>query len=269
MTKNIKRNSILNSRSDVHINRNFIEDTLLNLKHFFQHNREKVLQFGVTIFLGFFLIVILYGIFNWLGQKADIELYEARKVLQNTIKEMSYLALIDESSSHKQGKTANDDFILKSKKETEKKFQDAIQKLQKLANSFLYSFFSAHDLAIYEIGYAYFTKNEYANAIKYLGDFFDKNKKHFLAMGTLEMEAVANEQLKKYDRALKLYQKLYDLDPLSQSAPRGLYSIGRMNEKLGKVSEAEKNYKKLIKSFKNQSFYYTDLAKKRLYLLGI
>src|SRR5262245_60300137 len=63
------------------------------------------------------------------------------------------------------------------------------------------------------------------------------------ACNRLVKRAMRSSQQKQYEEALQLYQGAHALTP----EPRLLLSVGRMQQKLGRLEEAQKSYQKFLR----------------------
>lgn len=270
MKKNPKRkNFIPPKRDEVRVRRNFIEQTLLNLKHMVQNSRIFAARLIIIVFLVLLGGIILFSVHSWLIKDSYEKLYIARKELKKAGDGYKYLSIISFDKQTQKNKFTNNNDIAKAKKEADENFQAGKDILLELNSSFRYLFSPASDLALYELGLAYYKKGKYDLAIRFLTNFQNSNEDHFLASNALELAAISYEKLNKYEKSIKIFNKLIKQYASTFSAPKAIYSLGRIYEKDKKYEEAGNNYKKVIKLYKGRSFYYVNMARKRLYLLGL
>lgn len=259
-------------RDDVHVHRNFIEQTMLDFKHFVQNNKTLVVRSALV-----FVLLIIFSLMGWAGatyadRKANALLYQGQKLSQEIEQKNTLLSLLEKSPQIGQGqskdKKSND---LKSQVSGElaKQSKKAEEIFQDLLNSWMYMFSPAQEIAKYELGKLYLLTDKNKQAVTYLQMFVDDNSGHFFQSHSYLLLGRAWEKQKKYQQAYDVYKKLWQVNAKSYAIPETLYNMGRMQEKMGQLKEAQKTYERVIRQYKNKSYFFTDKARKRLYLMGL
>ncbi len=273
-------------RDDVHVQRNFMEQTLLNIKHYAQHNRTVVLRSMLALLLFIVVTLVAWGTFSFYETKANTLLYQGQKIVQEIEQRTNLLAMLKDSSpstppslnekkipkknqkeNDKQG--SNNAFKKQIVDEIAKESKKAEQIFLDIVHSWKYITASAQELAKYELGKLYLMQDKYDQAVNFFEMFIDDNSGHFFASNAYLLLGQAWEKQKKYQKALDVYKRLWQVNAKSYAIPNTLYNMARMQERLGKKKDAQNTYQRIIKEFNNKSFYFVDKARKRLYLLGM
>lgn len=256
------------SRQDVHIQRNAIENFLLNIKHYVQHNSAKVFRLSLLFLLILVILAVLYGVNKWANAEAYQELYLGRKALKEARESLSLLDLMPKTDIKKKGKSETDSLLAQSRDEFNSKIKTAQEKLKEVASSIVFSFSDASDLALYYLGMAYYENKEYEGAVKSFSHFVDANEGHFLSLNALKMQALSLENQKKYADAYTVYEIIHKRKGSNYLSAQSLYDMGRMQELLGKKEKAIKHYVDVIRKYKNKSLFFANLARQRLFLIN-
>jgi len=133
-----------------------------------------------------------------------------------------------------------------------KKFEQSIQKLEKLTTEFKGTLVTQS--AMLDLGNAYFTTGAYKKGVSVLTDLLKKLDKEspyrqlvYLNLG------YCYEALKKFQDALSTFEKL-TAKPENALAPLAYYNLGRINEESGDREDALKYYREYLDQSSSQVF---------------
>lgn len=264
MTKIKKRSqeTTQHQREDVHVKRNFVEDMLLNIKHYIQHNSLAVFRIAMLFLLGVVLVAGLYGVLAYGDIQAQEKLYLAQKSMQEVEQSKKF-----QGFRAMAGNSGEVDQALNQ--DSQKKLNSAEDQLIELVDSWLYSFSDASDWAHFELGRLYLMRKSYAKAARHFGTFVADNRGHYFAASAALHQGMALEQQSKYKEAAEVYHANLQKLKENYATVDLLYHYARMLEKQEKYDKAKKNYLMLVRNYGSKSSPYTDQAKKRLVMLGV
>ncbi len=232
--KRIRRDGNIEIRKDIKIERNVIENFLMNVRDFIKDKR-KIVLFSLTAFI--LLCVLVIGGYLYISNKKIVQLVRFEEIM-------------DEYEKYK-----NKDNNIRKK---------TIEKLLILAGS-SYSGF-VKEISYYIAGNLYYDSGDLKSAKDYLIKYADESSSSMFSALALQKAAAALEEMKDLDSAMKLYKKLELKFADAVIADQVLYSIGRIYSKKGKVKESVRYFNRVISSYPRSLF--AEKAKKRLFLIG-
>lgn len=144
------------------------------------------------------------------------------------------------------------------------KIKTTIADLKKFIDSTYFGF--PHAMAYYTLGNLYYNQKEYLEAKKHLVRFADKEPKSSLAPLALLKAAIALEEAKDLKGALELYRLLENKYAESLIADQIFFNTARLYGKMNDVLNSRKYYSRVITAFPESAF--VGQAKKRLFTLG-
>ncbi|MCP4133940.1 MAG: tetratricopeptide repeat protein [bacterium] len=232
----------INVRKEIEIERNPIEKKMMEVSKFIKGNRKKVLYSLGGILVAVVLLIVSLIIYDGANKKAQLRFYQ---VVEDYNK---YSGPEGEKTEEKVNKTIND--------------------LKELIDSTSIGF--VNEMSLYFLGNVYFAEKKYKEAKDYLLQYEDTASSPVFAVIALQKAAIAAEELKDLDGALKIYKRFEkDVDYTSSVvADQVYYNMGRVHKKKGDIKSARKSYNDLIKGFPN-SKALVQQAQKRLALLGL
>ena len=220
---------------EIEIERNAIEQFLMDSKRFARENSRKVLYSLVGLFSA--TVLVIAG-FVYVENVTTSEKVRFDKIIN------AY-----EKSSRDGDK---------------KKIDESVDELEKFVDSTSFGF--AHEMGYYILGNVYFSEKKYKKASKYLQIFADKSSSDLFTSLALLKAAVALEESNDFDGALKLYKELEESFSESLIADQVYYNYARLYGIKKDIYNSKKYYNKVINAYPQSSF--AAKARKRLFLLG-
>jgi tetratricopeptide (TPR) repeat protein len=219
----------------IEIERNVIEQFLMQSKTFIRNNRKLVLKILLGIFVLIIVIVaslfVVDGIENRDQKRFDLIMRE-------------YVTYSSTGDRDKMKKVVLD-------------LEDFIQ------NSY---FGFTHRMGYYVLGNIYFDQKEYTKAEPLLRIYAEKDTSTIFAPISLLKAAIACEEMTDLKGAIGIYRKLDDDYAGSVIADQIYYNYARVLAEMNDIVNARRYYNKVISSFPESSF--AGLARARLFMLG-
>ena len=109
----------------------------------------------------------------------------------------------------------------------------------------------AANLANYYAGMAYYSLNDYANTVKYLGDFSSKDK----MLGPIASGRIGDAfvQLNQPEDALSYYEKAANMNKNDYTTPMYLFKAGNVALNLGKTKTALDHFNTIKETYPNST----------------
>lgn len=219
----------------IEIERNVIEQFLMNVKDLVRKNRKWVVI-------------------------ACVALLAVMAIIIAAVVAADYVTTRDELRFEK----IMDNYGRYSMSGNSEKTMATIAELKKFIDSTYFGF--AHTMAFYALGNLYYTQKEYLEAKKNLLRYADKEPGSSLAPLALLKAAIALEEAKDLKGALELYKRLENKYGESIIADQIFFNTARLYGKMNDVLNSRRYYNRVISSFPESAF--TGQAKKRLFTLG-
>ncbi len=229
------RNRPEREASKIEIERNVIEQFLMDAKDVLKNNRKPVL-YSLAGLLA--LIVIILGAVIAADFATARNNQRFDKIMERYAKD-----------------SATGDI---------EKIKGVTVEMQKFVDDTYFGF--AHIAGFYALGNMYYVQDKYREASACLVRFADKKPKSRLAPLALLKAAVALEEAKDLKGAMEIYKRLEDKYSESMVADQIFFNQARVYGKMNDIINARNSYDRVIKSFPESS--YAQMAKKRLFLLG-
>jgi tetratricopeptide (TPR) repeat protein len=219
----------------IEIERNVIEQFLMDVKNAVKKNRKLVLYAAAGLLAVFVIIIAAVIAVDTISARDETRF---EKIMDNYAR---YTAVGDSGS-------------INSVKDDLKKFVDSTY------------FGFAHAMGYYALGNIYFNQKEYLEAKKYLVRFADKEPRTNLAPLALLKAAIALEEANDLKGAMELYRRLEEKYADSLIADQIFFNTARLYGKMKDVINSRKYYNKVISAYPESAFVMQ--AKKRLFMLG-
>ncbi|TFG60910.1 MAG: tetratricopeptide repeat protein [Spirochaetales bacterium] len=117
-------------------------------------------------------------------------------------------------------------------------------------------------------GLVYAEKKQWDDALAAFLKVSEKFPSSYLSPVSLNNAAVAAEENKENAKALEIYEKIRkDYEKTFPDLPKIVFSIGRLQEELGKSEEALQSYSDLVDNYAGNS--WTNLARNRIIALKL
>jgi tetratricopeptide (TPR) repeat protein len=219
----------------IEIERNVIEQFLMDAKDLLKNNRKLVLYSIAGVFV--ILVVVLACV---------IAVDHV-----NTRNNLRFEKIMDDYTKNS---AAGDNEKVKASAAEMKKFVDETY------------FGFAHTMGFYALGNMYYGQKEYGEAKKCLVRYAEKQPKTGLAPLALLKAAIALEEMNDLKGAMEIYKRLEDRYSESIVADQIFFNQARVYGKMKDLVNARNSYNRVIKSFPESA--YAQTAKKRLFMLG-
>jgi tetratricopeptide (TPR) repeat protein len=219
----------------IEIERNVIEQFLMDIKNLAKKNR-KLVVYAIVGLLVFTVIIIAAAV------AADFVTTRDEGRFEKIMDEYARYSALGDSG----------------------KAKTTIADLKKFIDSTYFGF--PHAMAFYALGNLYYNQKEYLEAKKYLVRFAEKEPGSHLAPMALMKGAIALEEAKDLKGALELYQRLENKYAESIMADQIFFNMARLYGKMNDVLNSRKYYNRVISGFPESAFVVQ--AKKRLFTLG-
>jgi len=219
----------------IEIERNVIEQFLMDAKDFLKDNRKAAL-YSMVAFLGAIVIVI--------GAVIAVDIVSTRNNLR-------FEKIIEEYEKYS---AAGD---------TEK-IKGLTAELKTFVDDTWFGF--AHTMGYYLLGNMYYVQKEYGEAGACLVRYADKQPKSSLAPLALLKAGIALEEAGDLKGSVEIYRRLADRYSESIVADQIFFNQGRIYRKMNDIVNARASYNRVISSFPES--VYAQMAKKRLFMLG-
>ena len=219
----------------IEIRRNVIEQFLMDAKEFLKKNRKLALYaligLGIAIVIAIAIPVVVQ--------------------IVNTGNEKRFEQIVDRLARIK-GPAEQD------------KMNAVVADLKKFIDTTYFGF--SHNAAYYVLGNIYYDRRNWAESKQCLMTFADKEKKNILAPVALLKAALAREEANDVTGASGVYKRLDEKYTDSAVADQIYYNYARACALNKDLEGSRQYYNKVISAYPESQ--YTQLAKKRLFLLG-
>jgi len=222
-------------KNEIKIERNVIENFLMNLKDFVGRNRKIVLY---SFFAIVAVMVVTIGVLVYI-EKASLS------------QQVRYEEIMD---NYRKGGAQNSDNIDKT-----------IASLKELADSTYFGFTS--EMPCYVIGNLYFSIKKYKEAEAYLLKYEDVSSPSVFSAMALLKASMAAEERNDIDTALSISKRLEEDYSDSIIADQVLFNLGRIYGIRKDEFMSKKYYNDVISLYPRSSL--AEKAKKRLLMTGI
>lgn len=219
----------------IEIERNVIEQFLMNAKEFVQKKR----------------IVVVYSFFGLLGALVVI---------------IAVIIAVDtvDTRNDKQFEKIMDDYTKYSSVGDNERIKGVARELKNFVDSTYFGF--SHTMGYYALGNIQYNLKEYREAEKNLLKYASKDPKSNLAPLALLKAAIALEEANDLKGAQEIYKRLEDGYSDSIIADQIFYNAARVYGKMKDLVNSRSYYNKVIASFPDSAF--AQQARKRLFMLG-
>jgi len=223
----------INVRREIEIERNVVEQYLMDVKDFIKNHRKTVLYSMVGILAVCVIIIALF-------------------------------VYIDSVTSENQERF---DRIMAEYKKFYPNDREGIRKtaaeLKKFVDSSYFGF--SRQMGMYMLGSIYYSEKNYKEAVPYLKKFASKTSSTFFASLALLKAGVSYEELNDFESALKIYKELEDDYSGSPVEDQVFYSMARAFQKKGDIINARNYLNKVVATYPQS--LYADKSRKRLFVL--
>lgn len=226
---------VRSGQSQIEIERNIIERSLMQAKSFVMANRKPV--FYTMIGLLSAIVVTIVAI-------VVVELVLARD-------QERFEKIMDEYAKYAVAGDAE-------------RSRAAVLDLKKFIDSSYFGF--SHNMAFFALGSIHFSGKNYKEADEYLVRFAGKESLTIFAPQALIKAALAREEMGNLKGARELYQLLEEKYGDTVMADQIFFNYGRLCWKMKDVINSRRYYNKVITAFPESSFAVQ--ARKRLFMLG-
>ncbi len=230
-----QRNRPERETKKIEIERNVIEQFLMDTKEFVQKKRA----------------VVLYSMLGLLGACVIVV---AAIVVVDTIS----------TRNDKKFEKIMNDYAKYTSVGDAKSLKGVAGELKNFIDSTYFGF--SHTMAYYLLGNILYGQKEYRDAHKNLVAFADKKPKTNLAPLALLKAAIALEEADDLKGALEIYKRLEDRYSDSIIADQIFFNVARVHGKKKDIVSSRNYYNRVIASFPDS--VYAQQARKRLFMLG-
>ncbi len=229
------RNRPVRETKEIEIERNVIEQSLMEVKDFIQKKRALVL-YSLLGFLGACVIVI------------------------------AALVIVDSVNTRndKRFERIMNDYAKYASVGDVERVKGVVKDLRGFIDSTYFGF--AHTMGYYALGNMLFSQKEYREASSNLVRYADKAPKTTLAPLALLKAAIALEEANDLKGALELYKRLEDKYADSIIGDQIFFNAARVYAKNKDLVNSRNYYNKVIASYPESAF--AQQAKKRLFMMG-
>ncbi|HOT44941.1 MAG TPA: tetratricopeptide repeat protein [Spirochaetota bacterium] len=219
----------------IEIERNVIEQYLMDAKEFVREKRSLVIYSFLGLLVACVLVIAAVVIVDYV----------------NTKNEKRFEKIMNDYAKYSSAGDAE-------------KVKGVARDLRDFTDSTYFGF--PHSAGYYALGNILFGQKEYREAHKYLVRYADKAPKTTLAPLALLKAAIALEEANDLKGALEVYKRLEDKYGDSIIADQIFYNAARVYAKNKDLVNSRNYYNKVIASFPESAF--AEQAKKRLFLMG-
>lgn len=229
------RNRPEHEAKKIEIERNVIEQFLMDAKDLLKHNRKLALYSMVGLLA--VLVIVIAGVVaaDFMKNRNNLRF---EKIMDNYAK---YSATGDSE-----------------------KIKGLAVELKQFVDDTYFGF--AHTMGYYALGTMYYDQKEYKEAGNCLLRYADNKPKSNLAPMALLKAAIAFEEANDLKGAMEIYRRLEDKYSESMAADQIFFNQARVYGKMNDMVNARSSYNRVISSFPESA--YAQMAKKRLFMLG-
>jgi tetratricopeptide (TPR) repeat protein len=219
----------------IEIERNVIEQFLMDAKEFVQKKRSAVIYSFIGILVACVLGIVAVVVVDSVNTKNE-------KRFEKIMSDYAKYSSVGDAE----------------------KIKGVVRELRDFTDSTYFGF--PHTAGYYVLGNILFSQKEYREAHKNLVRYAEKAPKTTLAPLALLKAAIALEEANDLKGALEVYKRLEDKYGDSIIADQILYNAGRVYAKNRDLVNSRNYYNKVIASFPESAF--AEEARKRLFLMG-
>ncbi len=225
-------------KRDIEIKRNIVEKALMAFKDYAKKHL-RVMMIAAACLLGLVVLIVAGYVYYEKRQQGEIARFER---------------IIDDYRKAASGDEKERKILLK-------KTADG---LEKVIEGSWWGYVKNN--GYYIIGALYFNEGMYSESREYYLKFADKKPRSYFAPLGLQQAARSCEFLKKYDEALKLYNRLEKQYGKSLIADQIYYDLGRIHLNKGDYFKAREYFTRVLNDFPRSPF--SQKARERLMIIG-